>query len=288
MRIVDYVREDVPGRTTTQFEADKKVGMTVYIPDPIHDGSGRRPAMLVLPGGGYQFCSVTEAEPIALSFASKGYLTAVLYYRTQGFEARQRTPEGLYPQVVHDVYWAMTTLREHAGDWAFDASSLGIIGFSAGAHLAALATYGYRDPALSEGFDPDVIAPNFAILGYPVILSQGPFIHNGSIVNLLGTNAGSHTLIEQVDPTRYIREDSAPTFIWHTADDDAVPVQNTLTLATALTTSGVTTEVHIYPHGPHGLTLAIPYVEQRMPEVAVWLEQAIAFANRFTDYAPEP
>lgn len=213
----------------------------------IHEGDKIRGAVLVLPGGGYAFTSDREADPIATRFFEAGHQAFVLWYSV----APHR-----HPQPIRDVSRAMALIRENATQWRVDPDRIAVIGFSAGAHLAASLGVHWNKPWLSggPGIPENSNRPNALVLSYPVI-TTGPYAHRGSFENLLGEHASAEaqrmmSLEKQVGPH------VPPTFLWHTFSDGAVPVENSLLFANALREAGVSFEMHIYPEGEHGLSLA--------------------------------
>ena len=186
-------------------------------------------AVIICPGGGYNHVSDREGEPIAAQFLSMGYHAFVLRYSL--------APH-VFPASLKELASAVAMVRANADEWKVDPNRILVCGFSAGGHLAAsLGIYWDSDfLASSLSLSKEMIKPDGMILGYPVITS-GPFCHPGSFEKLLGDKA----------------ED---TFLWHTAADQSVPVENSLLLAQALIQNQVNLEMHIYPVGCHGLSLA--------------------------------
>ncbi len=237
----------------------------------ILEGDKKRPAVLIFPGSGYLECSQREAEPIALKFTNAGYHAFVLWYRC----APHRHPAPLL-----DAARAMTIIRENADKWMIDADRIAVMGFSAGGHLAAcLAEHYDRDFAQASGINKEFSRPNLAVLCYPVITS-GACSHKGSFDNLLGGQKDDLHLLDLLSAEKHVTSDFPPSFIWSTGDDGAVPIENSLLMATALRQAGVPYELHIFPHGPHGIALATeetgdagsPYVD---PTAAQWLPLCI-------------
>ncbi len=187
--------------------------------------------IFVLPGGAYEFHADYEAEPVSAWLESLGHESRPLRYPV--------APER-HPAALDFVRSAIREARlTHAGP-------IGVLGFSAGGHAAGLA-------ALAPAADDSEI-PDFAVLAYPVVL-MGEGAHEGSRDNLLGAHAAGE-LVASVSLERLVRASSPPFFIWHTADDEVVPATHALKLAEALGSRGVDYELHVFPHGPHGLALA--------------------------------
>lgn len=206
-----------------------------------------RPAVLILPGGGYTCTSPREAEPIALKMLGYGYQAFILDYSCAPSE---------YPVALLETAEAMRRIRTHAAEWHIDPDAIVICGFSAGGHAAAFFSERWNGVELREhGFNPEEIRPNGLLLGYPVITS-GPYAHRGSIDNLLGPERKDDPKwLDLVSLERHVTADVPPTFVWTTVTDRSVPVQNTLLFVNALIEAGVNVEVHIFPEGKHGSSL---------------------------------
>ena len=203
----------------------------------------KRPSMVVIPGGGYAMCSEREAEPIALKFLNWGFNVFVLYYSV----APHR-----YPNQLREVAAVFEEIYKNADEWNCDTSKIGILGFSAGGHLTAHYSNVYNCGVVREVF-PDSKKPNFSVLCYPVITTDKSFAHRGSFMNLLGTYPEGDEA-EKYSCEKLVTKDTPPTFIWHTAEDNGVPVKNSLCYAAALADSSVPFSLHIYPYGVHGLS----------------------------------
>lgn len=244
-----------------------------YIETYILSGSKKRGAVLVCPGGGYEHTSEREAEPIAMQFTAKGYHAFVLYYSV----APSR-----HPQPLLDISRAMCIIRENADKWNIDNNRIAVCGFSAGAHLAASLGIHYDKPYLErEGIVLGENRPNAMILAYPVITMK-EFAHSGSREKLLGQNPGDD-LINEMSLETQVSEKTPPAFIWHTAEDRSVPVENSLLFASALQKNKIPFELHIYPYGPHGLSLANEETDNGKngvyPHVTGWINLCIEWLN---------
>lgn len=220
--------------------------LTVFQPD--RNGTSPRAAILVCPGGGYAGLAPHEGDPFAALFTAHGMVGAVLTYRV----APHRFPA---PQA--DACRAIRLLRANATHYGIDPQRIGIMGFSAGGHLAATTAAQpdlHRDP--HDDLAGKVSArPDRAILAYPVA-SFGEYTHLGSVQNLLG-NPPDPKLRAQLENEKQITTNHPPTFLFHTADDEAVPVQNSLHYAEACRRAGVPVELHVYQTGHHGVGLAL-------------------------------
>lgn len=216
--------------------------LTTYLPEK-PNGS----AILICPGGGYAHLAVDhEGKQIADWFNNLGFTAFVLKYRLG--------PRYHFPAPFDDAVQAMKMIRAKASQLNFDPKKVGIIGFSAGGHLAS--TVSTHAPAEAR--------PNFAILCYPVISMKPPYAHKGSILNLLGENPDPAKVDDLSNQLR-VTADTPPTFLFHTDDDPVVPVENSLLYYQGLKAAKVPAEMHIYAHGRHGVGLA-----QNDPVLSTW------------------
>jgi acetyl esterase/lipase len=204
---------------------------------------------LICPGGGYEHVSPREGEPIAFNFLTAGTHAAVLWYdiSKDGVE---------YPQELRELVWAVSYIREHADEYDIDKDRIIVAGFSAGAHLAASLGCFWDKEWLEKETDIDkkLYKPNGLILAYPVITS-GEFAHRGSFVNLMGSKA-TDELSALLSLENQVTDKCPPVFMWHTFEDMAVPLENSIMFAQALRKAGVNFEYHVFPHGGHGYSLA--------------------------------
>ncbi len=220
--------------------------LTCYLPQNLVE-MGRenemRPCMVVCPGGGYGNCSEREAEPIALKFLNGGFNVFVLRYSC----APHR-----YPTQLREVAATFEEIYKNAVEWHCDTTKIGIIGFSAGGHLVAHYSNAYNSDAVRE-VCPESKKPNFSVLCYPVISADETFAHKGSFLNLLGEYPQNDD-VAKFSCDRLVTADTPPTFIWHTTEDQSVPVKNSLVYAIALADKKVPFTLRIYPYGVHGLS----------------------------------
>jgi acetyl esterase/lipase len=204
---------------------------------------------LICPGGGYEHISPREGKPVALEFNERGYDAFVLEYTIADKANGQGIPLQMKP--LTDLAWAIAHIRENAPQYKIDPEKIAVCGFSAGGHLAASLGVYWHTPGFWGGDKPEAVyRPNALILCYPVI-SAGEYRHKGSITNLVGDSDASPFSLEN-----HVSEKTPPTFLWHTAEDSTVPVQNSLAFAGKLAEHGVPFELHVYPFGGHGLSLA--------------------------------
>lgn len=227
------------------LNGERNVTLTAYVQavGGKFDYIPKRPAVLVLPGGGYQYCSQREADPVAFAYLKAGYQTFVLNYSV--------AQHSLWPNPLRDVEQALELIRTRE-DWNVYPDKVAVIGFSAGGHLAAAAATMAKE------------RPNAAILGYPV-----------TGLDVTGCNPSAP------DTTRYVDKHTCPCFVFATCSDDVVPVQNSLDFCRALADAKISFESHIYAYGPHGFStcdsavhpLATP-VCSRVPN---WVADSIGF-----------
>ena len=216
----------------------------------------KRPMILICPGGGYERLSYREGEPVAIHFLNQGYNAGVLRYSVA--PAR-------HPSPLLEIGSAMKLICDNAADWQVDTERIVLAGFSAGAHLAASLGVFWNRRWLLEALDlcgekAKRLRPAGMILCYPVITSKEGISHRGSFENLLGGRfaefSGELSIEEQVT------KDAPPCFIWHTLNDNTVPVENAFLMMSALKRAGVAAELHVFPKGEHGLSLAGRTVER--------------------------
>jgi acetyl esterase/lipase len=224
--------------------------------------SAEAPAVLVLPGGGYAKQADHEAEPVAHWLASLGIHAFVLRYPV----APHR-----HPAPLAAAKQAMLWIRAGRHGLDIDSSRVGVLGFSAGGHLAATLSVGVStgDAAL----DVSAAVPDLSILCYPVI-SMVDSVHQGSVDNLLGAHS-ARAVLQELSAELHVSPDTPPAFLWHTADDQSVPVSHSLAYAGALSRAGVAAELHVFPHGIHGIGLAVgvPGAEEWTELCAGWLRR---------------
>ncbi len=217
-----------------------------------------RPMVVVCPGGGYCWTSDREAEAIALQFLAMGYHAAVLRYSCA---------PAAYPTALLEAADSIRYIRAHTQQWHVDPSHVYLLGCSAGGHLAGHLGVAWNREVVQTGLglredEAKSVRPDGLILCYPVITS-GEFAHKDSFQNLLG---GKLELKEEVSLEHLVTEQVPPVFLWHTFTDPVVPAENSLLFAAALRKAGVSTELHMYAKGGHGLSLANKLTRNQSPD----------------------
>ena len=195
----------------------------------------KRPAIIICAGGAYRWLSPREKDPVALSFAAMGYHTFLIEYSVGDKAA------GLKP--LRELAEAVRILRKRAGEWHIEPNRIAVLGFSAGGHLAATLGVHWRTLGLER--------PDALILCYPVITAEERLCNAQSLQSIAGEDMRDFFSLE-----KHVSPDTPPTFLWHTANDEVVPVANALAFAGALAENGVPFGLHVFPVGRHGLGLA--------------------------------
>jgi len=208
-------------------------------------------AVIVLPGGGYRALSMnSEGRQVANYLNSMGIAAFVLQYRLG--------PRYHHPVELDDAQRAIRLVRSHANEWHIAQNRIGVMGFSAGGHLAATASTRFDSGKAnaSDGVDRVSSRPDFSILCYPVISMTEAWTHQGSKLNLLGENP-SPELAKTLSMENAVTAQTPPTFIFQTNADTTVPAENSVYYYLALRKAGVSAELHVFENGPHGVGLAM-------------------------------
>lgn len=224
--------------------------ITMYVPaEELRTGT----AVIVCPGGAYQNLAMDhEGERVAEWLNRAGVTAFVLKYRHGKHGYRHPIP-------MHDAQRAIRTVRHHAARWQLKPDRIGVLGFSAGGHLAST-TGTHFDRGIKDAEDPIDRAscrPDFMVLCYPVISFTAPYTHRGSRANLIGKNFDPE-LAKLLSNELQVTEDTPPTFLMHAGGDRAVPPANSIAFYQALRKEGVAAELHLYAHGGHGFGLGKP------------------------------
>lgn len=227
----------------------------------VYKDDKKRDVVVILPGGGYERCSPREGIPVAKRINDRGMHAVIFWYRNEKL---------LYPEIKEEGLSFLKEIKDNPL-----VNHMYILGFSAGAHFAMMLS------TSSNLIDKTILA-------YPVVSSDSKIRHEGSIKNLLGSLDSKW--IHDVSLEKQIHKNMKSVFIMHTADDQSVPVENSLVLAEALSAYDIPFELHIYPKGRHGLSLATKDVsfedmdpeqfENENKDVAGWFDLALAFMKR--------
>lgn len=231
-----------------------------------------RPAMLVIPGGGYTWVSLREAEPVAMNFLHAGYSAFTLDYTVN-------TP---HPVPLLEAAMAMVYIRENAAKYFVDPEHVAAVGFSAGGHLCGSLATLFNDDCVKKalGKRAELVRPDAVLLSYPVI-TTGIATHSGSADTISG---GNPELRAAMSLENRVTKDSVPAFIWHTFEDDCVPVQNALLMAEAYLKAGVPFDLHVFEKGWHGMsTVTAEVTDGEYPEgiarAAEWTRLALSWLS---------
>jgi acetyl esterase/lipase len=241
--------------------------LTPYLPE---SGERTGAAIVICPGGGYAGLAGHEGQDYALYLNRLGVAGFVLKYRLGAHGYR-------HPVMLGDAARAVRLVRSRAAEWGLDPQRIGIMGSSAGGHLASTLVTHFDEGDLSaeDPVDRHSSRPDLGILCYAVI-TLGEFTHQGSKRNLLGAEP-SNDLVEFLSNERRVTPGTPPCFVWHTWEDSAVPVENSLQFAVALRRAGVAFDLHVYERGRHGIGLQDkPPFEAVHPwakDLAFWLQQ---------------
>lgn len=242
---------------------------TTITPYLVKDGNKDKGLIIVCPGGGYSMRAFYEGEPVAKMLNEAGISAVVLNYRVAPYK---------HPAMLTDANRAVKYVRYHADEWEIDPEKIGILGFSAGGHLAVSACEHY-DYGVEDGDEIDRMSsrPNAGIFCYPVATFIPEYTHKGTLHNLLGKEPDPD-LQKKLSGENSVPDDCPPIFMWHTAEDSGVSVNNSLELGKALRAKHIPFELHVFPYGCHGLGLATegqncnPHVAQWASLLVNWLK----------------
>lgn len=251
----------VPGALGTA-DADTPT-LTLYQPNRMQATGA---LVVICPGGGYQNLAMDhEGHQVARWFTSRGVAAAIVKYRLG--------PKYRHPAPLQDVLRAIRVVRSRAAELNVKPDRIGVMGFSAGGHLASSAAtlFALKAAQVADGLEAVSSRPDFAILGYPVIVFGADVTHKGSQRNLIGESPAAD-LVAQLSTDRQVTAETPPTFLFHTTEDTAVPPQNSIAFYLALKNAGVPAELHVYEKGRHGVGLA---PEDR--ELSTWPDRMLGW-----------
>lgn len=236
----------------------------------LHQSDRIRPAIVICPGGGYEEVSWREADPVAEKYFAAGYQVFILNYSVGADAVNFKPLLQLANTVAH--------IRANSAVWCVDPGKIAVCGFSAGGHLACSLGTLFNNSKFLSSIDRNAhIRPDAMVLAYPVITAD-EYAHRGSIENVSGAKEGSEEYC-WFDLTRYVDADTPPAFLWHTAEDSCVPVENSMKLAFALSSAGVPFEYHIFPKGEHGMSVCTKEVDSLDAYNARWMAWSIQWLN---------
>ncbi len=238
------------------FEPEFGQEEPALVPYLLNDGEVH-PCVIVFPGGGYHHRAHHEGEQVSEWLNSLGFHSFVLEYRLTPYT---------YPAILGDALRSVRLVRYRAKEFGIDPEKIGVLGFSAGGHLAYMTALRYGDAELdaSDPIDSVSSKPNLAVPCYAVA-SFEQYHHGGSASNFLGEKENTAEMRHKFSAEQLVKEDTPPMFIWHAADDPAVPVENALNMAMALRAKRVPFALHVYPFGGHGKNLA-----KEIPMACAW------------------
>lgn len=249
-KTAEVEKRDTTG--TLRISLVQEPDIAVFLPTR---GIATGQAVVICPGGGYGVLAYDkEGTDVAKLFNAKGIAAIVLKYRLPN--AKSNVVPHLSP--LMDAKRAIRLVRANATKWNVQLNKVGIMGFSAGGHLAStLGThFDTGNPSASDPVERLSSRPDFMILAYPVIMMSHPHTHAGSRNNLLGPNP-TEEMVRLYSNDLQVTKETPPTFIVHATDDGGVPVENALSFYQSLKNNGVSAEMHLYPTGGHGFGLAV-------------------------------
>jgi acetyl esterase/lipase len=249
------------------FSKVSRPTLTVYLPAA---DKGNGAAVIVCPGGGYTHLAMThEGADVAKWLNGLGITAFLLKYRLPSDETMIDKTIG----PLQDAQRAIQLVRQRAGEWGVDVGKVGILGFSAGGHLASTAGTHFLQTTINDSNSGQVsLRPDFLVLLYPVISFSDSIGHRGSRDALIGTHPDP-ALVLRYSNERQVTAQTPPTFIIHCEDDKTVPVLNSLYFYEALVKNGVPAEIHVYPRGGHGFGLWNPLSADQWPDrLQHWME----------------
>lgn len=273
---------------TISLVKGKDVTLTTYIHDQSAQGNfqiSKRPAIIVMPGGAYSFLSDTEGEPVALTFLKEGYNTFVLRYSVGD--------ACTYPEILEEVSLAIWEVRSHAEEWHINPDAIVVMGFSAGACLAAMSATQWNTPGLAQrlGVPFEGVKPNAAVIAYAPwdntnTIQKDPKYYNPDCAKI------AKDCTPELDFINYTGPRMPPLFIWHNRYDKFVPAINPVMISAKMLELGLPFELHLFQGGEHGMSVCnrlSSYGEEarelnnRNPNVAMWVPMCTNWMNNLFD-----
>ncbi len=294
-------------RTETMYlyENRKDVTLTAYLlqDSPEIALSGKRPAVIINPGGAYVVLSDRETEPIAIRFAAMGFQTFVLRYSVMNSERNiwpedvSKLPEARkevqYPAPVLELGKAMLLVKMHAEEWSVDTEKVGVCGFSAGGHNAAMYASTWFKDFLTENLNTteEMLKPAFCIAGYPFIDWELQYnqemdevtrnSYKWMYTDYFGTPDPSVEKMRECSPNYLVNEKTVPTFVWNTSTDGAVDPRHSLHLMEAMIAKNIPCEYHMFGEGSHGLALADESTRQNENDISDVVAKWVPLAEKW-------
>ncbi len=266
---------------------DKVDNLTAHMfEEPPENGEAwtpkKRPAILIIPGGGYSYCSRREEDPVSLTFNQAGYQAFILQYHCGDSAA--------YPTPLVEIAKACSHIRTFRDAYGVDPNKIAVIGFSAGGHLAALLGSSWHQKSLEDltGLHANAMKPNAVLLGYPLV-NLKPFIARliNKDDNIPPVGAMVREYVPSVDPLALVSEYTPPTYLFHTLQDKIILPSETIEYVETLITRNVCCEYHLFSEGEHGISTCDSlscYGRTYPKRVHHWAPMAIAWLNELFQY----
>ena len=245
--------------------------VTAWLHTDAEGNKEKRPCIVICPGGAYGGVSDREGTPVAQAYFDAGYQAFVLQYSVLE-KAKDFIP-------LIQLACTVAHIRKYADDWGIAADQVAVSGFSAGGHLAGSLATMFNESKFLERYPGDAhIRPDAVVLSYPVILAD-EFAHENSIRRVSGAEPGE-AAYQWFGLNARVDAQTPPMFLWHTAQDKTVPVENSLKMAAALSAAKVPFELHVFPEGPHGMSICTEAVGSKSDYNARWVEWSIRWLNK--------
>ncbi len=253
--------------------------VVAYLHSPLTEVKDYRkmyPSVVICPGGGYQFCSTREADPVCFEYLSAGYNVFILYYSVKD-KIKHFNP-------LKELSSTVMAIRANSDEWNCDPEKIAVTGFSAGGHLAAsLCTLWNNEEFLSQ-FDNKggLNKPNAGIINYAVISTDADIRHTGSFETLSQGEIEELNLLFSLE--KQVGKHCPPMFVFHTVDDTVVPVENALVLINALQKNKIPFEAHLFPSGVHGISVCTKEVASANRHVRQWVDLSKNWLSEVFDF----
>ena len=264
---------------TFSINPDKTAFVKAYLPDAMTEIKycEKRPSVVIFPGGGYEYCSEREGEPVAFQYLAAGYAAFVVSYSC-------KKP---FPAPLNDAAYTFYKIRMRAEEFCIDPNKIAVLGFSAGGHLAGCLATMWNDVSVVKtiGCTAEELRPNAAVLCYPVI-SGVTSPHEGSFKVLLGEEP-TRSDLSRLSLENRVTPKTPPIFIWATANDASVSAHNSLVMAKACISNKIPMELHLFDEGPHGIATCDKPIARTAKDVnehvREWIPLSVRFLNNLTN-----